>query len=196
MPRRKRGGPVVAPDVPAVTVSATDLAYLAGVVDSDGYVTVMCSWYQGKPSLAASCGITGTSREPHDLAAALIGGRVRSHRVEGAQLGRETAYVWQRLGVEAAEVLAQLLPYLRIKRDRAEMVIQLQERIIDDRLFRDSDDPYPWQPAGYDPFPALLLLADEIRDLNSRTTRRSLTDRYAAGRTLDGCTHDAYPAGA
>ncbi len=44
-----------------------------------------------------------------------------------------------------------------------------------------SDDGYPWAHAGYNPTPALVALAEDIRALNVR------------GRDLDGRTWDEYP---
>jgi hypothetical protein len=51
-----------------------------------------------------------------------------------------------------------------------------------ERAGRQSDDVYPWAPAGYDAVPSMVALAEDVRALN------------AAGRELDGRTHDEYPA--
>lgn len=53
-----------------------DLAYLAGVIDADGYVTATRSERNGRLYFGAQVGITGSRRQPHDLASSIFGGRV------------------------------------------------------------------------------------------------------------------------
>jgi hypothetical protein len=84
-------------------------------------------------------------------------------------------------GDRAAEVIAAVLPYLLIKRQQAELALQLQEARQESRDARVDEDSYPWAPADYDPTPAMVALAEDIRSLNVR------------GRELDGRTWDEYP---
>lgn len=143
----------------------TTLAYLAGVVDADGYVTATRSVRKGVAYYAAQVGITGSCREPHDLASEVFGGNVNAHSPGGERSHHRTQFRWQVGGTKAAPIIEALLPYLRIKRDRAILVLHLQEELNDRRLMlrENPDDPYPWAPAGYDPSPSFDALVEDIR---------------------------------
>lgn len=164
-----------------------DLAYLAGVIDSDGYISAANSTHKGRRYFGAAVGIAGTRRDPHDLAAGLFGGNVRIYHPKDDRAHHRPQYQWQRYGRSAVPVLAAVLPYLRVKTDQARLALELQEAVDEAREMRDHDDPFPWFGPGYDPTVALACLADEVRALNIRGQKR-------AGRELDGRVHDAFPA--
>lgn len=145
-----------------------DLAYLAGVIDADGYVTATMSKHAGRLYFGAQIGISGSSREPHDLAADLFGGNVTSHQPNGVHAHHRLQYHWQRGGTRAVPIIRAVLPYLRIKAERARLVIELQEQVDWIRLTRGEDDPFPWAPAGWDPVPGLRACVAEIRASNTR----------------------------
>jgi hypothetical protein len=107
----------------------TVLAYLAGVIDSDGYISTQRSLHSGRLYSAARVGIAGTRRQPHDLAASLFGGSVS--RYEPKDPRHRAQYQWSRSGVGAATVIAAVLPYLRVKRRQAELALQLQEMVLE-----------------------------------------------------------------
>lgn len=148
----------------------TDLAYLAGVVDADGFVTAAMRTRVGTTEFHAQVGITGSSREPHDLAAELFGGQVNMHR-PSTRPGHLMQFHWQRNGLQAVPVITALLPYLRIKAHRAALVLDLQEQILLIRAAREAGDPAPWLPPGQDPTEGLPLFVAEIRDKHKRHGR-------------------------
>jgi hypothetical protein len=168
----------------------TDLAYLAGIIDADGYVTATindkpnCFW------VGPSIGITGSRREPHDLAGEIFGGRVSEHQPTRERGHHRMQFHWQRQGRSAVPVLEALLPFLRVKLEQAHLVLLLQSQIEEIGRPSDGDDFAPWAPAGWDHRPTLLIAVEEIRALNAR---RGQPGRFAAGRELDGVTHDEYP---
>lgn len=141
---------------------ATDLAYLAGVIDADGYVTATRSVHSGRTYVGAQVGITGSRREPHDLAARLFGGTVSAHRPT-RNPRHLTQYHWQRGGRRAVPAIRAVLPYLRVKALRAQLVLDLQDEVDLLRMTRELGDFAPWMPAGWDPSPALSAAVDEIR---------------------------------
>lgn len=165
-----------------MSADPTELAYLAGVIDADGYVTATRSRHAGRLYFGAQIGITGSERAPHDLASKLFGGKVTSHRPNRLRAHHRTQFHWQRGGSGAVPIVAAVLPYLRIKADRARLVLELQEQVEWIRALRGDDDPFPWMPARYDPTHGLSALVDEIRGSSTR-----------AGRELDGRTWDQYP---
>ncbi len=152
-----------------------ELAYLAGVVDSDGYVTATVSLYKGRKSFGAKIGITGSSREPHDLASSIFGGNVTTYRPGGARSHHRAQFLWSIGGSRSVHVIRALLPYLRIKAERACLAIALQEEIDLLRAYREAGDPAPWMPPDWDPAASLQVAVDEIRELN--TPKRDVTRR-------------------
>lgn len=106
----------------------TDLAYLAGVIDCDGCVSTGVSKWRGRTYYAAKVTIAGTRRQPHDLAVEIWGGSVSGYDPPNPRHRRQ--YQWNRSGSHAAKVLADVLPYLRIKKRHAELALDLQERVL------------------------------------------------------------------
>ena len=115
----------------------TDLAYLAGVLDSDGYITVnrtqkKCEGPNGQKWVAAvsyhpKVGITGTRPQPHELAKSLLGGSISSHQPKNPD--HRKVYTWCCQGPTAANCLRLVLPYLRVKHQQALLAIELAELI-------------------------------------------------------------------
>ena len=154
-----------------------DLAYLAGVIDADGYVTATRSERKGRLYFGAQVGITGSRRQPHDLASSIFGNRVTAHRPT-SNPKHLTQFHWQVGGAAASPIIQALLPYLRIKRDRALLVLDFQAELDEAREHR-PEGGVPWLPVGHDRTATFSQRVDEIR---------------AAGRELDGRGWDEYPS--
>lgn len=109
----------------------TILAYLAGVLDSDGTIGVKKSTYSMRvigdstaPTYSERIHVRQVSREAVDLFAATFGGNVGvedPHAKRGKPLFR-----WGITDKKAAACLAALAPYLRIKRWQAENCLSLR----------------------------------------------------------------------
>lgn len=135
------------------------LAYLAGVIDSDGYITIHRSTRSGRHYYAARIGVAGTRRQPHDLAASLWGGTVG--RYEPRDPRHRSQYQWSRTGGPAVAAILAVLPYLRVKVPQALLALDVQEHVLAGR----GDDPYPWLGPDYDPGPTLAACRAEVVDL-------------------------------
>lgn len=101
----------------------TDLAYLAGVIDSDGSISVRKSDYSVRRGVATNCSywprikIKQVDSEAIVLAQSLFGGtlyKAKSQTANGKDL-----YAWEVTNRKAQACLQAILPYLRIKRLRA-----------------------------------------------------------------------------
>lgn len=165
-------------------IAATTLAYLAGMIDGDGYITITRSVRKGKEYFGPQVGIAGTRREPHDLAALLWGGKVCAHTPKNP--AHRTQFQWQRMGAGALPILHALVPYLLIKKDHALLAIDLAEHL--DAM--KSDDPFPWFSPDYDPLETMHRMRDEMIEMNQSRNR---VGKKRAGRLLDGVQHDGYP---
>lgn len=104
------------------------LAYLAGIVDADGFITVHRKAGKARTYFSPVIGITGTRREPHDLAAEEFGGRVRDY-VNRSDRNRRM-FQWGRSSEPAVTVIAALRPYLRVKARQADLALHLAETLV------------------------------------------------------------------
>lgn len=111
--------------------SPTLLAYLAGIIDADGTIGIKKSMYAMrviKDSQGASYSERSTVRqvEPHavDMFCKAFGGS-RYLTKPSAPNGR-TLHTWAVTDQKAAECLALLLPYLRIKKESAKNALRLR----------------------------------------------------------------------
>jgi hypothetical protein len=107
------------------------LAYLAGVIDSDGTIGIKRSTYAmrvrgdaGSPMYSERIHIRQVERAALDLFAATFGGSVTTARASTPN-GRPL-FVWGQTDRKAARALDALLPYLRIKRTQAENCLALR----------------------------------------------------------------------
>lgn len=98
------------------------LAYLAGVVDSDGYITITRTPRAQSTYYAARIGIAGTRSASHELAAKTFGGTVRCYD----NRDNRPQYQWHRVGPAAAVAIEAVAPFLRVKREQAVLALRLQ----------------------------------------------------------------------
>lgn len=97
--------------------SGLDLAYLAGVIDSDGCIGVYRLRQGSRVVYQPKVQIKQVEPEAIDLAKALFGGHVYRHK--GQNERSKPLWVWQIHSAATRKPLTDLLPYLRIKRPRA-----------------------------------------------------------------------------
>lgn len=103
--------------------AACDLAYIAGFVDGEGSVTIVNTHGQ----LALRVCVVQTDKDVLEWIRAVLdcGGSISTRSRKGS-LGKKTLYVLQWGGASAGRVLEQVLPYLRVKRGKAEVGLQFQ----------------------------------------------------------------------
>jgi hypothetical protein len=163
------------------------LAYLAGIIDADGYITINRSQRGISVYHGPQIGIAGTRREPHDLAASLWGGKVGCYTPKIS--GHLPQFQWSRQGGTAAAIIVQLLPFLRVKVDQAYLALDLWEHAEQGR--QTKEDPYPWFGPRYDAIGARDEMREEMISLN---LSRSRLRKARAGDRLDGIEHKEFPA--
>lgn len=95
------------------------LAYIGGFFDGEGMVTI--NPRQSEYYLMIR--VSNNNEEPLRYIRSVLGcGNVRIIEPKG---NRSMSYIWQCFGLEAAGVLEQLLPYLRVKKELASLGIAL-----------------------------------------------------------------------
>lgn len=114
------------------------IPYLAGVIDCDGYVTIQTR--TGRPRktdghrpiyYTPRIGFTQVDRRICDVLADRFGGAVRRYEAENG--GRGYWHMWDITGPRAIDAVRQLLPYLVLKRERAQLVIEYGRLIAEHR---------------------------------------------------------------
>lgn len=110
------------------------LAYLAGFFDGEGHITIerTSSQKQGVPgsSQMLRIGACNTDPRPVELLYRTLGGSLRVTTPKGIpKSGGEyaTQYIWRLKSSEAKECLKALLPFLIVKRERADLAIAFEE---------------------------------------------------------------------
>ena len=111
-----------------------DLAYLAGVLDSDGSFSIAINRrqkFQGNrnPSYQEIVAIGQCDTQAIQLAKELFGGHTRHDESRGEN--RRPMHYWYVSSKIASRACVALLPYLRIKKRQAEIILEL--RAIKDR---------------------------------------------------------------
>jgi hypothetical protein len=109
----------------------TELAYCAGVIDSDGTIGVKCNTYSVRvigdskqPTYSERICVKQVEPEAVDLLSRIFGG-TRYHAAPSVKRGK-WLYVWQVTDLKAARCLAALLPHLRIKAEQARNCLALR----------------------------------------------------------------------
>jgi len=105
------------------------VAYAAGLIDGEGCIT--CSWTGNR--LLTRLAINMTTHEWVDLIVGLFGGNVMLYlpRSNGTVTGTRPAYIWTLGNMNQMHyVLKLVLPFLRVKKDQAQLAIRLIERKI------------------------------------------------------------------
>lgn len=111
-------------------LAPTDLAYAAGVIDSDGYIGVKHSDYRVRvlkdcqtPTYSARVIVRQVEPQAIDLLHAMWAG-YRGVHDPSAKRGRPL-HSWQVTSAGAGRALGAVLPYLRIKREQAVNAIEV-----------------------------------------------------------------------
>ena len=160
----------------------TELAYIAGIVDGEGYIGAeqinpgKSGGYQRRMRWHIRVGVGITDKEVVDYLKDKLGGSVH---VRNRQSDRwKTCYYWRVTAGNAKQVLLSLMPYLKIKKERAKLAIKIQnlrELPREKRYFWEKHfNPHFNTPGlgGYKVRQEIVakeaFLAQEIKDLNRK----------------------------
>lgn len=105
----------------------TDLIWAAGFIDGDGCITIQNSknGRYGQPTISAS----QANIEPLVILRELFGGSIRKHD-DNRKPTYSPSYRWRLTATKAVEACRTLLPYLRVRRRQAELVILWQDTAL------------------------------------------------------------------
>lgn len=111
----------------------TDLAYIAGLIDGEGYVGIKKSQpyhhLTGRvnPGYHARLGIKMVDEAAIRFIAESLGGWYFEEKRAVGGLSKRRLFAYQATDKAAADILRAILPYLKVKRPNAETVLALRE---------------------------------------------------------------------
>ncbi len=104
-----------------------NLAYLAGFFDGEGCVYILKANAKHGVAFSLEISFTNADKEPLELARSLFGGKVS--RSSDSRPKSKPSYRLRIRSNQALSALTQLLPYLRVKRKRAELGVEFQKQL-------------------------------------------------------------------
>lgn len=154
-------------------MNETDLAYLAGVMDSDGWFTIKHhatnSTYTSSYTFSEHAGCAQVSPEAVDQLKELFGGRIYLRSRKGKDHWKPL-YYWVVSNRLAADMTRILRPYLRIKAAQADLVLTI--RASKDRPRTETCNVATGLRGGKGMDPLVIserrLAYEQIRSLNDR----------------------------
>ena len=119
-------------------LSRDDLIYLAGFVDGEGCVSLAWRKVRGKNYITPNIQITNTNKEIIEWIASEIPGHI--HERKEKRVNRKDSWCYQISGNKALELIKDIYPYLKVKRQQADVVMGINRikvgRGLDGRLVR------------------------------------------------------------
>lgn len=110
-------------------MNSTIASYMAGLMDGEGYFNISRTIRKPSCGYVPRIGIANTDRRLIDWIVENFGGKVVIRRPGKfpAQWGTRVRYEWYLTGQHAISVCNLVIPYLVIKKERAEILIELQK---------------------------------------------------------------------
>ncbi len=151
------------------------LAYVAGVIDSEGSISISRTAARGRAVTPKYVARLGVGSCDHKLLAWLLaefGGSICSHKP--SKEGYRPTWNWELTTAPAAEVLRSLLPYMRTKRAQAELLIYFQDTRGDNRGFgrwylKVTPEEAAWREGQHEKMQALNGRQQRLSEGTSRT---------------------------
>jgi hypothetical protein len=109
-------------DIPSTTL----LAYLAGFFDGEGCIYILKAKHGNSIHYGLEMSYTNSEIEPLQLAQSIFGGQISS--LNETRPGRKSVHRLRIRSNQAANALMLLLPYLVVKRERAEIALEFQRK--------------------------------------------------------------------
>lgn len=107
-----------------------EIPYVAGLFDGEGYITINKWEVPGRDYIRYQLfvGISMTDKPIIEMLAAQFGGMCTSHKKQKQPTHRRV-FCWKVSSRTAVPFLKSVKPYLRVKREQAELVLGFQEHV-------------------------------------------------------------------
>lgn len=140
-----------------VNLSETEAAYLAGIVDGEGSLTISMGVSHGTVNIVPEISIANNKYALMQWLLDRVSGSVYGRIHKGNQA---TSYTWKCTNSLRVPLLQRLLPYLLLKQRQAEIVIEIADQI--------RANSYRGKRLPDEALLQRLQLVSEIRTLNKR----------------------------
>jgi len=109
-------------------MTTEQLAYAAGIIDGEGSIGAYTKDKQGRGGLCLQLSVANTDIRMLVFLSELWGGSVST--LSRKEIRRQL-YEWRRVGQDCGNVLEDVLPYLIVKREQAELAIEFARTVRD-----------------------------------------------------------------
>ena len=155
-----------------VSLDALRVAWAAGFFDGEGCISI------SKPINKRKNGVHYTGyqlqaivaqrdRRPLEVIVGLFGGNITAVKIHGS-----TYWYLRKHGAKAAELLEQLLPFLVLKKEQAELALRFHKYWNDTRPYRRDIGRSP------DEMQTLEMFYQQSKQFNARFAQRDWTEEY------------------
>ena len=107
-----------------------EIPYVAGLFDGEGYITINKWEVPGRDYIRYQLfvGVSMTDKPIIEMLAAQFGGMCANYKKQ-KQPNHRRVFCWKVSSKSAVPFLRQTIPYLRVKREQAELVLRFQEHV-------------------------------------------------------------------
>jgi hypothetical protein len=127
--------------------TVAQLAYLAGIVDGEGCFVIGCYAFNkktGVPHFHTTIQVTSTDRILIEWLVDNFGGKVAAYTPkQTAKNSRRTPYKWVIHADRLKHLCELMLPYLVIKKDQAELMIEMRDTFEKTRMRKGQQGTQP-----------------------------------------------------
>lgn len=111
------------------------IIYLAGIIDGEGCIGIECmapckkkdgTWIRKHNYYTPRLTVINTSKKVIDLLMKTFGGTYSTRKTIQ---GRKTCFAWRIFGEALINVLRAVIPYLQIKYDQAQLVLEFRKTV-------------------------------------------------------------------
>ncbi len=111
-------------------ISQTLLAYLAGIIDGEGYIGI--KKYSGKncvsPTFHERITVCMSEKYILDIFKKNFGGYIHTRKFKNKIIKtNKIGYAWETTDRKAANIIMVFLPYLKVKKEQAKIVLKLRK---------------------------------------------------------------------
>jgi hypothetical protein len=155
-----------------VSLDALRVAWAAGFFDGEGCISIAKPVNKRKTgkvyvTYALQAIIAQRDRRPLEVLVGLFGGNITSVKIHGS-----TYWYLRKHGVKAVAMLEQLLPFLVLKKEQAELAIRFQKHYDDTRPYRRDIGRSPEQ------MQTLEMFYEQSKQFNARFKQKDWTEEY------------------
>jgi len=108
----------------AISLSDVEVGYVAGIIDGEGHIGITLHRREPYTLFSVRVEITNTSLDLHEWLVRKFGGSCHVHWKKRYSTNHSPAFRWRIDSVGARKILELVRPYLKVKRQQADLALQ------------------------------------------------------------------------